>query len=71
MTTPEMIAWNTQNEKRQVDELKAQAEKRFWELYFDEGLGWWGVRDQLGRILKEPRPLVELRGFFGGLPFQA
>ena len=57
--------------ERQVNELRAQAAKRFWELYFDQQLQWYGVRDQLGRILQHPRPLAELRGFFAGQPPQA
>jgi len=71
MTTPAMIAWNTANEEKQLTELREQAAKRFWEIYYDETLRWHGVKDQLGRVLKEPRPLSELRGFFAGLPAQA
>ena len=71
MTTPDMIAWNTENEERQLAELREQAAKRFWEIYHDDSLGWHGVRDALGRTLQAPRPLAELRGFFAGLPPQA
>jgi hypothetical protein len=70
-THSEQMAWAKDSHERQLNELRKQAGKRFWEIYFDEGLGWYGVRDQVGRILKEPRPLSEIRGFFGGLPPQA
>jgi len=52
--------------ERQLNELREQAGRRFWEVYYDENLHWYGVRDQLGRILQAPRPLPELRGFFAG-----
>jgi len=66
MTTAAHVSWNEQNHQRQLEELREQASRRFWELYFDEALGWYGVRDQLGRILQHPRPFTELRGFFAG-----
>lgn len=67
----EQMAGAAANYERQVDELRALAAKRFWELYFDEQLKWHGIRDQLGRIVQQPRPLAELRGFFAGQPPQA
>ena len=70
-THSEQMDWAAADHERQLSELREQAGRRFWEIYFDEGLRWYGVRDQLGRILKEPRPLAELRGFFAGLAPQA
>ena len=70
-THSEQMDWAAANYERQLNDLREMAAKRFWEIYFDEGLRWYGVRDQLGRILKEPRPLSELRGFFAGLAPQA
>ena len=67
----EQMSFAAAEHQRQVDELQSLAEKRFWVLYFDEQLHWYGVRDQVGRILAQPRPLAELRGFFGGLSPQA
>jgi len=66
MTAAAHVLWSQQNHERQLEELRVQASRRFWDLYFDESLGWYGVRDQLGRILHPPRPLSELRGFFAG-----
>jgi len=68
---PEQMASAASDYERQVNELRRLAELRFWDLYFDEQLKWYGVRDQVGRILQQPRPLSELRGFFAGQPPQA
>ena len=54
-----------------VEALRKEAGKRFWELYWDENLHWYGVRDQLGRIMCSPRPETAIRGFFAGLEPQA
>lgn len=70
-THAEQVAGAAADYQRQVEELRRLAELRFWELYFDEQLKWFGVRDQVGRILQHPRPLSELRGFFSGLAPQA
>lgn len=67
----EQMSFAAAEYQRQVDELQRQAEKRFWVLYFDEQLHWYGVKDQLGRILAQPRPLSEIRGFFASQPAQA
>lgn len=67
----EQMSFAAANYQRQVDELQSLAERRFWVLYFDEHLRWYGVKDQVGRILAQPRPLPELRGFFAGLPPQS
>lgn len=71
MTTTGTISWNEANYQRQIDELKQLASKRFWELYWDESLRWWGVRDSWGKIICQPRPESQLRGFFAGLNAQA
>ena len=67
----EQMDWRQVNYERQISELKQLAGKRFWELYFDKNLRWWGVRDSWGRIVFHPRPEAEIRGFFANQPFQA
>jgi len=68
---PEQLSFAAADYQRQVDELQALAEKRFWVLYFDQQLHWFGVKDGVGRILAHPRPLSEIRGFFASQPAQA
>lgn len=67
----EQVAGAAADYQRQISDLRDLAAKRFWELFFDEQLKWYGVRDQVGRIMQHPRPLSELRGFFSGLKPQA
>ena len=67
----EQMSFAAAEHERQLNELREQAGRRFWEVYYDESLHWYGVRDQLGRILQAPRPLPELRGFFANQPPQA
>ena len=68
---PEQMTSAAADYQRQVDELRRLAELRFWKLFFDRQLSWYGIRDSVGRILQHPRPLSELRGFFAGQPPQA
>jgi len=65
------LEWNAWNHNRQLNDLKAEAEKRFWTLKPDETGNLHGVYDQLGRELYPPSHLMSLRGFFAGLPAQA
>lgn len=67
----EQMTFAAAEHERQINELKELATRRFWELFFDRQLNWYGVRDQVGRIVQQPRPLAELRGFFAGQPPQA
>ena len=57
--------------RAEIERLGNEAKKRFWELYFDESLRWYGIKDHVGRIVCSPRPESQLRGFFAGLPPQA
>ena len=67
----EQLSFAAAEHQRQVNELQSLAEKRFWVLYFDQQLHWYGVKDQVGRILAQPRPLSEIRGFFSSQPSQS
>lgn len=62
---------NVRRHAERIQALQQEAEKRFWELYWDENLHWYGVRDQWGRIMFHPRPEAEIRGFFASLEPQA
>jgi len=71
MTGADQIAWNVENYQRQVAEITAEVEKRFWTLKLDQQLQWYYVEDQLGRRLCEPMILSSLRGWIKALPPQA
>ena len=70
-TQAEQPSFHARRHQEAIESLKQQAEKRFWELYFDESLRWYGIKDHVGRIVCSPRPESQLRGFFAGLPPQA
>lgn len=59
------VAENTRQYQRQLEELEAEALKRFWRLEScsDSG-GWFRVVDGLGRELCKPATFTRLRGFF-------
>lgn len=63
--------WNNQNHERQLAEIRAEVEKRFWTLKMDPHLYWHYVEDQVGRRLCEPMILPSLRGWLKSLPPQA
>lgn len=71
MSHGEQLSFAADNYQRQVNELQTLAEKRFWTLYYDEQLHWYGVKDALGRIIQSPTILPTLRGFFASQPSQA
>lgn len=71
MTGPLEVLENVRRHAERIQALQHEAGKRFWELYYDENLHWYGVRDQLGRIVFHPRPEAEIRGFFARLSPQA
>lgn len=71
MTGPEEQQAHVSRYEQGIEALRTEAGKRFWELYWDEGLRWYGVRDSWGRIMFHPRPEAEIRGFFAGLGPQA
>lgn len=60
----EQMSHAEQEYRRQVDELRAEAEKRFWKLVSVENGLRFEVQDQLGRILYGPAHFPSLRGFF-------
>ena len=48
MTAASPIDWAGANYARQVDEIRAEVEKRFWVLRYDEQLKWHYVEDAVG-----------------------
>ncbi|NDB95337.1 MAG: hypothetical protein EBZ78_04150 [Verrucomicrobia bacterium] len=71
MTAASTIDWAGANYARQVDEIRAEVEKRYWVLRYDEQLKWHYVEDGSGRRLCEPQTLPMLRGWVARLPPQA
>ncbi|NCY21754.1 hypothetical protein EBX31_07340 [bacterium] len=70
-TKSDSANWQACNWERQVKELQAQAEKRFWVLVPVENGARFEVQDQLGCILHGPDFFPGLRGFFEKQPAQA
>lgn len=69
--TPQEKTFAAQEWERQLNELQAQASKRFWSLVPVGNGNQFEVHDQLGRVLYGPNSFMGLRGFFKNLPLQA
>ena len=70
-TEGDVLTAHAERCRAEVERLGNEAKKRFWELYWDETLRWYGIKDQVGRIVCSPRPESQIRGFLAGIPPQA